>query len=45
MNDGADHEELERYRNDRTHGYECPKCGYVPTQRELDRGKCPECIA
>lgn len=30
---------------DRHHhtGYECQKCGYEPTQKELDRGFCPEC--
>ena len=24
-------------------GYECENCGYTPTHRELQRGKCPEC--
>ena len=28
--------------NDR--GYECPRCGYEPTNWELDNGsRCPEC--
>lgn len=26
-----------------TDGYECQKCGYVPTRRELYRGFCPHC--
>lgn len=26
-------------------GYECQKCGYVPTHRELQAGGCPECRA
>jgi S-adenosylmethionine decarboxylase len=24
-------------------GYECHKCGYEPTQKELDNGSCPGC--
>lgn len=24
-------------------GYECQECGYVPTHRELQAGRCPEC--
>lgn len=28
--------------NDR--GYECGKCGYEPTNRELDNGSCPNCV-
>lgn len=27
----------------RAHGYECGKCGYEPTQKELDNGTCPQC--
>jgi lipopolysaccharide biosynthesis regulator YciM len=28
---------------ERMHGYECQKCGYVPTRYELDQGTCPGC--
>ena len=24
-------------------GYECPKCGYVPTWSELQLAVCPDC--
>lgn len=27
-----------------TRGYECGKCGYEPTERELDNGTCPGCF-
>ena len=25
-------------------GYVCLKCGYEPTNRELQRGSCPQCV-
>jgi rubrerythrin len=34
------------YQNDdnqRAEGYECKKCGYTPTYKELNRGSCPCC--
>lgn len=24
-------------------GYECARCGYEPSQREVDNGTCPQC--
>ena len=27
----------------RAEGYECQKCGYVPTWKEAHRGSCPQC--
>jgi predicted Zn-ribbon and HTH transcriptional regulator len=27
----------------RVEGYECGKCGYTPTRRELNNGSCPRC--
>jgi predicted Zn-ribbon and HTH transcriptional regulator len=32
-------EDLDRHVD----GYECEKCGYTPTQRELNLGSCPRC--
>ena len=34
----AEYKELGINPNNRDHGYECQKCGYVPTQKELDNG-------
>ena len=39
----GDYVELNINPNDRSHGYECGKCGYTPTQRELDNGTCNGC--
>ena len=42
--DRPDYEDLGINPNSRHTGYECPKCGYEPTVRELDRGTCPRCF-
>ena len=41
--DGCGHAQDECKCDRPVEGYECGKCGYVPTQRELNRGSCPGC--
>ncbi len=40
----ADEEEQRIRRDVDASGWECRKCGYVPTDKELQRGSCRACI-